>query len=341
MRLGFAKRRWAGGLLAAALLLTPAAAAAQGSDQDRAAAQTLFEAAKRFKQQKKWEQACEKFAASQKLDPAVGTQLNLADCYEQIGKTASAWVNFVEVSELAEAGRRRAKFAKQRADKLRPKLTKLVITVADPVEGMDVQRGSDTVSREMWGTAVPVDPGEHVIRVSAPGKRDFSESIEVAGEGEEVSFEVPPLRDAPIDSPDPTTGPDDGAADEDGSGQFVAGAIIGGVGLVGLGMGVAFAAVAHGKEGDSEAFCRPTAPNQCTAPGVELRDEAQTAQAIYVASFVVGGAATIAGVVMMLTAAGGDDDEAPPADDTSAGPSLKFLPLAGPDFAGVSLRGAF
>jgi len=36
-------------------------------------------------------EACEKFDSSHQLDPALGTMLRLADCYERTGKTASAY----------------------------------------------------------------------------------------------------------------------------------------------------------------------------------------------------------------------------------------------------------
>src|SRR5437764_5986851 len=68
----------------------------------KATAEALFEDGKRLASAGEYAAACPKFAASQKLDPAVGTALNLADCYEKLGRTACAWAEF----RSAEAGAR-------------------------------------------------------------------------------------------------------------------------------------------------------------------------------------------------------------------------------------------
>ncbi len=49
--------------------------------------------------------ACEQFRASDKLDPEVGTELNLADCEEKRAHLASAWELYRTVEEkLPENG---------------------------------------------------------------------------------------------------------------------------------------------------------------------------------------------------------------------------------------------
>ena len=62
-----------------------------GAQSNKATAEALFTEGRALATSGKCAEAIPKFQASQKLDPGVGTLLNLAECYEQVGKTASAW----------------------------------------------------------------------------------------------------------------------------------------------------------------------------------------------------------------------------------------------------------
>ena len=75
---------------AAALFVAPAVMA-EPSARDRAAAEATFRQATALMDEERFAEACEKFAASQDLDPGLGTLLHLADCYDRAGRTASAW----------------------------------------------------------------------------------------------------------------------------------------------------------------------------------------------------------------------------------------------------------
>src|SRR5262249_41463605 len=54
-------------------------------------ASRLFEDARRLMSEGRFADACPLLAQSDLLDPAVGTKMNLAKCYESLGRTASAW----------------------------------------------------------------------------------------------------------------------------------------------------------------------------------------------------------------------------------------------------------
>ncbi len=310
------------------------------SDADRAAAQALFDEAQELKEDGDFEAACKKFEASRALDPAPGTQLNLADCYERTGRTASAWVNYVEVAQIKKGDKRRAAFAQQRADELKPRLSKLQIGVADPVAGMVVKRGDVEVARPTWGVMVPVDPGAYEISATAPGKLPWRRTVEVEEEGEEAEVEIPALVDDDTggddddDADDDTTVTPDGA-DSSGSGQLIAGGVIGGLGLVGVGIGVAFTAIAHSAYDDSKDECLADEPNRCNADGVALREDAQSAQTVYAVSYAVGGAALVAGLITILVAPPASDGES----DDAVGMGL--APWAAPNGAGLQLTGRF
>src|SRR5581483_5876986 len=80
-------------------LLVPAVARAG----DPAAAQALFDQAKDLASQGRHVEACQKLEESEKLDPGIGTEFHLADCWQHLGRTASAWAMFREVESKARA----------------------------------------------------------------------------------------------------------------------------------------------------------------------------------------------------------------------------------------------
>jgi Flp pilus assembly protein TadD len=74
---------------------------AQTSATDKAAVRALFDEGKRLMDAGQFAQACPKFADSEKLDPDVGTLLDLGVCYEKNGQTASAWATYKEAASAA------------------------------------------------------------------------------------------------------------------------------------------------------------------------------------------------------------------------------------------------
>src|SRR5262245_35016638 len=112
-------------------------ARAQSSSSAIVAAEALFGQGRDLMAQGKYADACPKFADSQKLDPKSSTLLNLANCYEKAGRTATAWATYREAAALAkqEGQAEYVATAVKRADALFPKLSKMVVKVTTPVEG--------------------------------------------------------------------------------------------------------------------------------------------------------------------------------------------------------------
>jgi hypothetical protein len=190
--------------LAAALAgaLTVAAPRARAADDDVAMAQILFLEGRRLVAKHDYEGACPKFAESQRLSPGIGTEFNLADCWEHIGKLASAWGAFLDVVELThrrgEVDREQA--ARARADALEGKLGRLSIEVpvARRVAGLELRRDGEIVREALWGVAVPVDPGEHQVEGRAPGYHAFTATVHTIN-GQTTSVALTEL--APMPAP--------------------------------------------------------------------------------------------------------------------------------------------
>ncbi len=176
------------------LLLVTGTAASQ--ERDPAAAQALFDQARELMRQGKFAEACPKLQESNRLDPGIGTQFNLADCYEQSGRVASAWAAFLEVASQARATAQteREKAATKRAEKLQPRLPRLLVNVPEgsKTPGLEIRRNGMLVGSAQWGTPVAVDPGEIELSASAPGKQTLRQTLRVE-EGKTANYNLPAL----------------------------------------------------------------------------------------------------------------------------------------------------
>lgn len=297
-------RIWAPILLSAALILPTADARADATAADKAAAEVLFDQAKELLGQGRHEDACRKFEASQKLDPGIGTALFLADCYEKIGRSASAWATFREAAAMAKAAGQsdREEIARARAKMLEPKVPKLVL-VTDAVanvSGLEISRDGTTIPGELGSSEVPVDPGKHVIEVRAPKKKTWSTTIEVPNSPEVQRVVLPQLDD---EASSPTKPPEETKVMPVESGMHsrrIAGIAVGAFGVVGLGIAGAFTGIALSKNADADAICNGTA---CpTQEGVNLGNDAKTAANVSTVALGVGIAGLAAGTILFLTA---------------------------------------
>ena len=155
--------------LAAALVAAPTAARAQ--DAKKGAAELLFKDGQQLLADGKTAEACGKFEESQRLDPAIGTLLNLARCYELDGRLATAWQTYLAAEKMARVGKdkKRANAAKDLAGKLEGRLPKLIISVTDRPAGLAVQDGGVAFDLGLLDLPVPVWH-HHALLVEADAK---------------------------------------------------------------------------------------------------------------------------------------------------------------------------
>ncbi len=303
---------------------------------NKAAAEAIFEQGKLLMQSGDYRQACSKFEASQKLDEGIGTLLYLADCYEKVGRTASAWAIFKEAASLAGAQSQvtRQKMAAERARALEPRLVKLTIEAAagnESILGFEVSNDGVSIPSAQYGAPIPVDPGSHRIQASAPGKKSYAEVITVtqgsahttiplltnlaaaeSSTNQAVASAAPnnnsptavgspaalPISETPAATS--SLGERNGPS---GSKQRVVSYALGGLGLVGIGIGTYYGLSAIHDNSQSKNDC-PTNPNLCTDTGVSLRNDALSKGRISSVAFVAGGAALAAGAVLYLAVPG-------------------------------------
>jgi hypothetical protein len=156
-------------------------ASAETTAQDRAFARSLFDQGRALMKEGTWTQACPKLEESQRLDPGVGTQFNLAVCFEHVGRFASAWSLYLDVASATRALRQpdRERAARESAAAIEPKISKLVIVVPEDRRAvtMEVKLDGTPVGPAGWEAAMPADPGSHRLEVSAPGRKTWVGTI--------------------------------------------------------------------------------------------------------------------------------------------------------------------
>ena len=286
--------------------------------RDVAAAEMAFEKARELTATGDYVAACPLFAESHRLDPGVGVLLFLGDCYEKIGKTASAWATYREAIPPARSSGQtvREERAVERVNALEPKLIRLRIVVPEAVaavDGLEVRRGNQKQGRALWGAPVPIDPGHYVITADAPGRVPYTHELHLADAGTTQDVTIPMLALVAVTAPPPPPPPPrpDPAAvfatpmrsqANAWTGQHTAALMVGGVGVVGLAAGFILGALTFATWDDAQAHCeRSGSPRRCSQKGVELTEDATTLGHASTAAFIVGGVGVITGVILWLT----------------------------------------
>jgi hypothetical protein len=338
-------KRFGSALLVASTMVVTVHGSARAQDAaSRVAGEVLFDEGRALVKAGNLDEACPKFAESQRMAPAVGTLLNLGDCYEKTHRIASAWAAFREGAELAShAGQdERATYARDRASKLVARLARLKVEVPEEAkaQSLEVRRGDHVLNAAEWGVAVPVDEGTLEIRATAQGKKAWSTQVAVA-EAESKSVSVPPLVDEEKAPPPPVAAPEPGsaapAADADahkGSGQRALGLAAAGVGLVGIVVGSVAGLSAKSKNDDALTHCTG---NLCDQTGLSLTHDAKSAASLSTIAFIVGAGMIAGGAALWLTA----PRDAEPGRKTAKQARLEGGASVDPSGVRFSLRGTW
>lgn len=185
-------RRVCQGLAFAALAMgtLPAFAGSSLSDE-------LFQQGKALMDQGSFPEACQKFAESLALARRGGTLLNLAVCREEQGLYATALQLLQEAHDVAVRDGRSARvaLAEKRIERVRTKLSWLTVKLASGarMSALTLQQDGKELGRDRWGVLQAVDPGQHTIEATAPGRSPFKVTVVVGPAGDEQVVEIPEL----------------------------------------------------------------------------------------------------------------------------------------------------
>jgi tetratricopeptide (TPR) repeat protein len=266
-RLRRAARRCAALLIAGAAL----GAAPRPARADRISeAEALFREGRRLLDEGRRDQACARFAESQRLSPSPGALLNLGDCHQQEGKLATAWAEFLAAARLyTDPGNQAERdFCLREAALIEPHLSRLTLRLGGPVPGLLLRRNGEPVDAAQIDVPVPVDPGVYVVTAEAPGRAPFQTSVLIRAQKSEVTVIVPPLAPRLADAPP-------------AAGRPTLDYVIGGLGVAAFGTGATFGVLAlvnnHKAENRCpDGRCPPGSPPQVQREAGELYDRAST-----------------------------------------------------------------
>lgn len=328
---------------------------------DAAAARQLFEEARSLARMGQYAEACPKFEQSYRRDPGIGTLYNLADCWEHLGRTASAWAKFRDVVDEAARThqREREQVALKRAEALVLQLSKVVVRVESRDEGLEILRDGVAMASSDYGRAIPLDPGDHWFEATAPGKRPWRASVKVPARGNAVEVVVPPLRNEGPAAPAVVTTPaaTSSQPEQPGRAESLTSAtretpsarvvdrgqpdakqktlafVVGGVGLAALAGGAYFGARVWAKNDRIDSICPDQEHQPCTdrdrVDYEKAREDARSARTLSIVSFGVGGASLITAAIFYYTS------------PTSRASAWQIAPMAAYGSLGAQLRGGF
>ena len=291
----------------------PSASAAALNDP----AQALFDGGVADMEAGRFEKACPAIEASQRLDPRPGTLFTLAECEAQRGRAATAMRYYAEYLTLhrnfgAAKKLEQKDRAKTSEDQLRtldllvPKLTIVLAQGSGP--DVVVKRDGEVVAELSLGSALPVDPGEHVVTAQSPGGPETSQRISLApGEAKTVRLSV--SRDAAPATSSTAVAPSalpSAAATSTVEvanqrpwriGTWTAGA----AGVAGLVVGTVTGILALQARGDIERNCYLVQTTEtCSKAGIAALNRLRALGAASTVAFVTGGVGIGVGVVLLL-----------------------------------------
>jgi hypothetical protein len=276
-----------------AALVAPSVALGQSADAD-----ALFHEARKLVDAGDFAHACPKFAESERLDPAPGTLLNLAQCEEHIGHVVEAQEHY----RLAASGFKqkdpRRDVCTTKASELDAHIAHVTLRLApSSPEGTVVKRDATVLGAADLGQSVAMNPGTVAVVVSAPGHEDKSYPLTIKdGDSTDMTLEVgPAVRENPaivvVEKPKATSA---------SSPVRPVGIAVAAVGIVGIGIGIVTGVMALDRANTVKAHCNTTTDICADQIGYSAAQDGQTLSTLSTATFIAGGVLAALGTVLFI-----------------------------------------
>jgi hypothetical protein len=277
-------------LAAVAVLVPRTAFAADSPAPDQApAAEALFRLGREAAKGGDTVTACADFRESQRIYPAAGTLLNLADCEEREGKLVRALADLREVVRQVAADDPRARAASDRAAALEPRVPSITLELAPGTPSGARARLEPDGMDAPFGSLLRLDPGEHRVVVHFG---DGSERVErvVLREGDSPRLVVSAPARAERVSPQPSPR----------SARRVVGFVLGGVGIASIAAGSIAGAFVAADASTYKTHCT----GGCDAEGQSAASQGRVLGVFSPVALAAGVAAAGIGAYLVLTSHG-------------------------------------
>jgi hypothetical protein len=279
-------------------------------------AEQLFSDGKALMEAGKIDAACPKLQESYRLDKGGGALLLLGICHESQGLFATAWGELRGALAAAKHANRLDRIAVAQAHlaQVAPRVPHVAIVVpaADTTPALDVRLDGVSLKAASYGVALPVDPGQHDVEASAPGKIGWKTTMNIAPGQADANVVVPPLQ--PSVESARTAAPS-------GRGESIA--IASGAAVVWLGLSAFWGIRALSAENRKPVACQST-DFRCVSNSRDDENERNRMAAWSTVAGAIGGAAAGTAVFLWITR-----------------PSSAAAPLTTPSACGLLVRGSF
>lgn len=241
-----------------------------------------------------------KFIESQRLDPAVGTLLNIADCEEHLAHPAAALAAFRFALPQLDSTDARHAITKDRIATLEKRAPKLTVSLpAGAPRAVRVLRDGVPLSPRDFGVPTFVEPGLHLVTMeSGDGPAQTVNVLLKEGQNETVTLDPSRLATEPV----ARTGPRQ--SDREGSTQLHLGIVALGVGAAGLAVaGLSWAQLSSNRRTLDRAC--DTETKLCSGgemqAALDAQDAGRTWSIVNYAAWGVGAAGLATGAILLLT----------------------------------------
>jgi tetratricopeptide (TPR) repeat protein len=293
-------------------------------------AEQLFKKGQKLLAEKRYAEACTAFEDSDRIDPEIGAKLNVARCYQEWGKLATAWRWYTDAEQMA------SKVGDKRTPKIHaviedldrdvPRLT-LVLPPDAITDHLVIQLDGVSLALASVGDELRVDPGPHEVTVIVEGRQRPRPVSVQRRDRTRVTLDVPPRQQTRR-----TAAASEPVADPGHTRRLIG---LGAAGTGGLAVVIAGIATLRARSDYQHALhghCND-APDMCDATGLSGSHSARHRANIATVVTLLGTAAVAGGLYLYVTT--------PATSERPERRALYLVPAIGGDGAGVVLGGAF